>query len=993
MRRAISILMLCGAGQVLAADYYVSTNGSDLATGNLAAPFATIQKAADVMGAGDTCHIRGGNYHEEVVIDNLDGTAGNPVVFTAYNNEIVTLDGSQDVGDLGSSGWAVHSGNIYKTTLSSEISQVFVNDEWMMLARWPNARFDDESAWTWDNWAQGDESVSTNGWEFDDSASGHDLAASGLDMTGAMGVLNLGNFSTKALVVTNHAAGVNNFMYDSSSLGIYKTVNHYYFFDSKLNLLDNETEWYFDPATRNLYLWAPGGGVPANVRGKNQDNAFFFTNSQHIQVKGLNFFATTFRMDNCDNMTVEDCDLQYPCFNKRTLRETGEIFGTRIEDCTYVKVLNCSFANTDGLVMKIRAGNHNTVENCELHHLDYTVAHHSGNSGFIWFNSSEFGVFRNNTVYTTGASEGVMTSSDMLVELNDISGGGQLQSDGAMVHLFQGQENVDVARNWFHGNRKPALRMSDGPKDYLPPAMEVKGVARHNVVFGADFLSLQFKGDLKEGYNNLCEGYIRYSDDSGDPTNSGIHANSICINNATGDYIDFVAPTRTETNNWETVVEGVSITTQVRDRANLDFRPGAGSDFIDAGSVVPGITDGYFGSAPDIGAYESGDSSYWIPGRKLAHATTPVPPDMADGVKTNADLMWLEGYQATSHKVYFGIESGNLPMVGNQTNNIFNPDTLVSGETYYWRVDAVTPTGTVPGTEWQFRVETSVDAGTIPFVPTADSYVQDTAPNTNYGDADFIKLITPANYTYTRHGYMKFNVDVPGNITSATLELHNSGGTHNKQVGVYSMTDVSWEEDLITWSNRPPIDGVQLDFDDVDSGEWAAFDVSAAVVSNGWVSFGLIRGVVDTQRGIDSRESAYPPVLKVSSINTSPAHSFVEWVDDYDVDAAGYHADPDGDHLDNLTEYAIGGAPDDFDDAPHPIFENLEYVYRRRTDAAARGLSYALEECTNLISNDWSTVTDLPFGTAPLGAGFEAVTNKIPTTEENQFIRLHISLD
>ncbi|HEY3255894.1 MAG TPA: hypothetical protein VGJ91_18175, partial [Polyangiaceae bacterium] len=45
-----------------AADYYVATTGSDANAGTLAAPFATLQKGADVAVAGDTVYIRGGTY-------------------------------------------------------------------------------------------------------------------------------------------------------------------------------------------------------------------------------------------------------------------------------------------------------------------------------------------------------------------------------------------------------------------------------------------------------------------------------------------------------------------------------------------------------------------------------------------------------------------------------------------------------------------------------------------------------------------------------------------------------------------------------------------------------------------------------------------------------------------------------------------------------------------------------------------------------------------
>jgi hypothetical protein len=53
------------------------------------------------------------------------------------------------------------------------------------------------------------------------------------------------------------------------------------------------------------------------------------------------------------------------------------------------------------------------------------------------------------------------------------------------------------------------------------------------------------------------------------------------------------------------------------DPANLDFRPRAGSPLIDAGQTIPGITDGYKGKAPDIGAYEFG-ALRWVPGYRNA---------------------------------------------------------------------------------------------------------------------------------------------------------------------------------------------------------------------------------------------------------------------------------------------------------------------------------------------------------------------------------------
>jgi hypothetical protein len=45
---------------------------------------------------------------------------------------------------------------------------------------------------------------------------------------------------------------------------------------------------------------------------------------------------------------------------------------------------------------------------------------------------------------------------------------------------------------------------------------------------------------------------------------------------------------------------------QLQDPTNFDFRPKASSPLVDAGAVVSPYTDGFHGSAPDIGAYEHG---------------------------------------------------------------------------------------------------------------------------------------------------------------------------------------------------------------------------------------------------------------------------------------------------------------------------------------------------------------------------------------------------
>ena len=77
----VFVLMLAQslAAQV-GATYYVSTTGSDSNPGTFAAPWLTIQHAADIATAGATVNVMGGVYHEFVSFPR-SGTKGEPITF------------------------------------------------------------------------------------------------------------------------------------------------------------------------------------------------------------------------------------------------------------------------------------------------------------------------------------------------------------------------------------------------------------------------------------------------------------------------------------------------------------------------------------------------------------------------------------------------------------------------------------------------------------------------------------------------------------------------------------------------------------------------------------------------------------------------------------------------------------------------------------------------------------------------------------------------
>ena len=88
-----SALVLAIASEAEARDLYVAPGGDDNDVGSETAPWETIGRAASSASAGDTVYIRGGTYAERL-IPQQSGTPAEPVVFTAYPGESVTLDGA-----------------------------------------------------------------------------------------------------------------------------------------------------------------------------------------------------------------------------------------------------------------------------------------------------------------------------------------------------------------------------------------------------------------------------------------------------------------------------------------------------------------------------------------------------------------------------------------------------------------------------------------------------------------------------------------------------------------------------------------------------------------------------------------------------------------------------------------------------------------------------------------------------------------------------------
>jgi hypothetical protein len=74
--------------------YYVSTSGNDSNAGTLAAPWRTIQKAANTVQPGDTVQVRAGTYNEVVTLKTSGNSTQGYITFANYPGEAPIVDGT-----------------------------------------------------------------------------------------------------------------------------------------------------------------------------------------------------------------------------------------------------------------------------------------------------------------------------------------------------------------------------------------------------------------------------------------------------------------------------------------------------------------------------------------------------------------------------------------------------------------------------------------------------------------------------------------------------------------------------------------------------------------------------------------------------------------------------------------------------------------------------------------------------------------------------------
>jgi len=147
----------------------------------------------------------------------------------------------------------------------------------------------------------------------------------------------------------------------------------------------------------------------------------------------------------------------------------------------------------------------------------------------------------------------------------------------------------------------------------------------------------------------------------------------------------------------------------------------------------------------------------------------------------------------------------------------------------------------------------------------------------------------------------------------------------------------------------------------------------------------------------------------IDEISLRYPRTYTRWSVDNNLVGADALRDADiengglGDGMDNLLEYALGGDPNIVDAASIlPTFgiteagggsNFVDYIYNRRFNSAALGLTYGLNTSTNLLSAWIYAGTAYETSSATIGQDFESVSNSVPFDTDEGFIQLKVTED
>ena len=537
----------------------------------------------------------------------------------------------------------------------------------------------------------------------------------------------------------------------------------------RLELLDTLEEWAFVPETEMLYIYADDNYMPTstNVRIRVLHRMMKLRYAANLEFRNIDFFGGSIYLEGF-NILVEDCnfahlhDITLPRFRGNSALCAGVM-------SLNASFINCIFKHIPFTYsLKIR-GIQSLVENCLFTNMDWYTNPNGGAPAvgyvcrYATFENSKIGGIGGGSLMEYcliedyldhcdcgGINRGAHGAPKSMTRYNwMINGPGAngMRFDGGKTGA--GNRRGDVHHIVTLGNHRGMRLKGDYHEVYHVTAYD-------NWMWDIDLFTGKYgePGDLNQGYNlhytpgnrnstlknSIAESSLGCptsdcweNPEAGDSWTNPLDPIPLLSSGIwSGRSLGSPLPHYELTDPWfknlyaedssPIYADGYPHPT---DRSqDYDFRPKKGSSLIDAGVVIPGINDGqdlqfnwppsypgqnrkYVGEAPDIGAYEYGDSVYWIPGYRYPYPSFPIPRNNATNVIPDYSVVWnypyKKDYSGTEATVTINGPGVNRTETFQYPNNVFFQSFQPSG-IYTWTVSV----DGISGGTWSFQVDSNI---------------------------------------------------------------------------------------------------------------------------------------------------------------------------------------------------------------------------------------------------------------------------------------------
>ncbi|NUQ61496.1 MAG: right-handed parallel beta-helix repeat-containing protein [Pirellulales bacterium] len=592
----LTILLSLLIHSASAAEYHVSPAGSDEAAGTAQAPFRTLSKASAALHPGDICILHEGVYRETLTIPR-SGEPDKPIRIQAAPGARVVISATEPLKTT----WTRQAGGVYVARIDPPPAQLFFDRQMAQEACWPNGAYGDlmDRPCVKAEEGTGYERIVSKKLPPGDFNGGYALIWRGGAWTNA--TVRIKDYRPAESLAFDPPFKPQSDQYHQGDAFKPRAGNRFLLVGSPA-ALDAPGEWLADPDTGLTYFLPPSGKSPENLQLeiKARDHALVLRGSSHIVVGDIEFFGGVLDLTGSNHCVLENVRSFYSNHFTRTAQQVPPYPANRIQG-NHNTLRRCHIAYSAGTGLDI-GGEGNTLTNCVIHDIGYMGTY----DGAVQVKGTKGTVIDHSSIYRSGRDLILHHQAENLrITYCDLHHAVMLNDDAGATYAWgtDGKGSV-IAYNWVHQSVQDhtvGIYLDNFCKNFL---------VHHNVVWacGSSGITLNCDAHNHLVANNtiaLCPkafGTFAYHRYTPDQTGTRI------VNNLLLAPFDPTDPSHVISG-----PKGAILEANASGAVDAGGMPTPGSTAIDAGVVVSGITDGFRGAAPDLGAYEW-QSPLWHPG-------------------------------------------------------------------------------------------------------------------------------------------------------------------------------------------------------------------------------------------------------------------------------------------------------------------------------------------------------------------------------------------